>query len=803
MDQIKIGKFIAKLRKEKNMTQLDLATKLGVTDRAVSKWENGRGLPDPSLITLLCEELSISTDEFFNGERLTKNETLNPTEDNAVIASREQKGKHETPLLKIKPSFKALNKKWIFIIGAISLAVIAVLTTALLVINTKDNSVNYCNVYFDSRGGSEIEAQRIKKGKSISRPDAPKKTGFNFVYWEIDGKEYDFDLPVNSDLTLSAKWESDGTVETFVVSFFTNGGSEIEPFEVAKGSSFTKPLDPKKDGFLFGGWYYMGEPYDFDSKVTENITLMALWKANISNTNQENNNPSNNNTDASNQDTANTISYTEAKFSQAKDKKWYLNGYSNVYLHFYIETNDLGTYNRVDTYNCDLSLNSGFVVKNYCDGGLSENIAFADAEVMPVPDYCWKFYLDNNTLILHNTQTNVFFQFTPAPSKSAKALQQLTFSDVKGKWYIKGSNTNYINFVDSNEYPGDTDICNIEATNIDLEKMVLSQSTMNSGRSSIRDHCFLYDIKISNGELTMTNIVRDDSGTLTFVREPAYIAVTGLTIDKTQITRSISDKSELYLYSQLTPHYATNSEIVWSSSNADVVNISSVDRTTYDELTSGKTRCDLSIKSPGIAIITAETADGIFSASCVITVLPVGVTGITLDPVSSSLEKGKELQLTATVLPEDATNKSVVWESNNPTIATVSSKGVVKAVSAGVAIITAKTSDGSATAVCTVIVTNPKLTATSNIGISYKTSGGSTVSGVEATVTASGGTGVYKYTIKFYSDDVLIGELTDSDGNTIFVERHFFNETYMVVATVTDSSGETVTTKCTTKITFS
>ena len=105
MDQIKIGKFIATLRKEKNMTQLDLATKLGVTDRAVSKWENGRGLPDPSLITLLCDELCISTDEFFNGEQITKNKTFNPTEDNIVITPCEQKEKPKTLLLKIKSFF--------------------------------------------------------------------------------------------------------------------------------------------------------------------------------------------------------------------------------------------------------------------------------------------------------------------------------------------------------------------------------------------------------------------------------------------------------------------------------------------------------------------------------------------------------------------------------------------------------------------------------------------------------------------------------------------------------------------------
>ncbi len=68
MDQIKIGKFIARCRKDKGLTQLQLAEKLGITDRAVSKWENGKGMPDASLMLELCEELQISVNELLCGE---------------------------------------------------------------------------------------------------------------------------------------------------------------------------------------------------------------------------------------------------------------------------------------------------------------------------------------------------------------------------------------------------------------------------------------------------------------------------------------------------------------------------------------------------------------------------------------------------------------------------------------------------------------------------------------------------------------------------------------------------------------
>ena len=84
MNPIKIGQFIASLRKEQNMTQLELARKIGVTDRAISKWENGRGLPDISLIIPLCEALSISVNELLCGERIVTEDITKKSEENII-----------------------------------------------------------------------------------------------------------------------------------------------------------------------------------------------------------------------------------------------------------------------------------------------------------------------------------------------------------------------------------------------------------------------------------------------------------------------------------------------------------------------------------------------------------------------------------------------------------------------------------------------------------------------------------------------------------------------------------------------
>lgn len=68
MDQLKIGKFIAECRKKNKLTQMQLAEKLNITDRAVSKWENGRALPDSAIMLELCDVLQITVNDLLNGE---------------------------------------------------------------------------------------------------------------------------------------------------------------------------------------------------------------------------------------------------------------------------------------------------------------------------------------------------------------------------------------------------------------------------------------------------------------------------------------------------------------------------------------------------------------------------------------------------------------------------------------------------------------------------------------------------------------------------------------------------------------
>ena len=101
MDLIKIGKFIAEKRKAKNLTQLQLAEHLYVTDRAVSKWECGRSLPDSSIMLELCKILGVSVNELLTGEEL-KMETYNKQAEENLIQMIKEKESSDKRLLNLE-----------------------------------------------------------------------------------------------------------------------------------------------------------------------------------------------------------------------------------------------------------------------------------------------------------------------------------------------------------------------------------------------------------------------------------------------------------------------------------------------------------------------------------------------------------------------------------------------------------------------------------------------------------------------------------------------------------------------------
>ena len=95
MDQIKIGRFIANRRKLKNLTQMQLAEKLGISDRAVSKWETGKSLPDSSIMLELCSILGITVNDLLTGEVVTVENYNKELENNLLQMVKEKEKAHK------------------------------------------------------------------------------------------------------------------------------------------------------------------------------------------------------------------------------------------------------------------------------------------------------------------------------------------------------------------------------------------------------------------------------------------------------------------------------------------------------------------------------------------------------------------------------------------------------------------------------------------------------------------------------------------------------------------------------------
>ena len=96
MDQLKTGKFIAACRKQKNLTQMQLAEKLGITDKAISKWERGIAMPDTSIMLELCDILGISVNELLSGERISMENNSQKNEQLLLDMAKEMERKNKT-----------------------------------------------------------------------------------------------------------------------------------------------------------------------------------------------------------------------------------------------------------------------------------------------------------------------------------------------------------------------------------------------------------------------------------------------------------------------------------------------------------------------------------------------------------------------------------------------------------------------------------------------------------------------------------------------------------------------------------
>ena len=169
-----------------------------------------------------------------------------------------------------------MNKKKIIIIISVLVLLIACFFVFLLINNKKNLTYN---VIFNTNGGSKINEQIVNKGETIVKPNDPIKEGYIFVCWMYEGKIFDFNSAMDSNIILEAKWEKVNEDKgTYVVKFDTNGGTTIPNQIIEKGNKVVKPTTPTKKGYLFKGWNLNKQEYNFDMAVTNNLELVAVWE---------------------------------------------------------------------------------------------------------------------------------------------------------------------------------------------------------------------------------------------------------------------------------------------------------------------------------------------------------------------------------------------------------------------------------------------------------------------------------------------------------------------------------------------
>ena len=123
MDQLKIGKFIAECRKQKCLTQMQLAEKLGITDKAVSKWERGVAMPDTSIMLELCDILGISVNELLSGEKIDMENNNQKTEQLLLDMAKELEKKNKT----------IWTSMWVIMIASITALFAGIFVAAFLI----------------------------------------------------------------------------------------------------------------------------------------------------------------------------------------------------------------------------------------------------------------------------------------------------------------------------------------------------------------------------------------------------------------------------------------------------------------------------------------------------------------------------------------------------------------------------------------------------------------------------------------------------------------------------------------------
>ena len=488
------------------------------------------------------------------------------------------------------------------------------------------------------------------------------------------------------------KCEQDSVVDVYTITFNSAGGTEFASQQVEEKNKVTKPGDPTKEGYNFIGWYVGDEPYNFDSEVTKDLEIVAKWEEIV------------------------IIDVTGVTLDQSSVT---LSPGGKTQLVAIIEptdatdqtvtwssaNEDIATVDENGNVTAVKEGKTTITVTTTSGGHTATANITVSADVVAVTGVS----LNKTSLeLVGNGSAQLKATIEPAKASNkgmtwSSSNNKVATVDANGKVTARGEGTATITV--KTKDGGHTATCKVTVKNINVTGVTLSNSTLSIDIGATKT--LTATVKPTNatnkavtwkssdtgvatvdsngkitakseGTATITVTTKDGNHSASCTVTVNRIKVTGVSVSASSATLYVGDTKTIK--ATVAPSNATNKEVTWTSSDSNVAKVSS----------SGV----ITAVGKGTATITVTTKDGNYTKNVSVTVKEkVAATGVTISGNTSGTEGGS-IQLTATVTPSDAYDKSVTWKSSNTVVATVSSSGKVTLKSPGTVTITATTKNG-------------------------------------------------------------------------------------------------------------
>ena len=138
--------------------------------------------------------------------------------------------------------------------------------------------LNTVTVTYELDGGTGVVSKTIPIGSLLEIPNKPEKTGYKFLKWTLNDKEFSFDTKITKDITLKAIWEK---LEYVTITYDTDGGNQIETQTIEKYSKINELPIPQKEGYTFKEWQLDNNAFDIDLEIETSIILKAIYEKDI------------------------------------------------------------------------------------------------------------------------------------------------------------------------------------------------------------------------------------------------------------------------------------------------------------------------------------------------------------------------------------------------------------------------------------------------------------------------------------------------------------------------------------------